>query len=1328
MRLRAWKLFFLSLSFAIAAAQPPALAQSPGDGELAALKGRGFALYQSGKYGDAIRLAKQYAEGTKARYGENAPEYAEALTYLAELFRLTNGLTDVDPLAPAQSPSEAELAALKARGFALYQAGQYRATIPLAEQYAEGTKTRYGENAPEYAESLTYLAELFRLTNRLAEAEPLMRRALAIDEKTFGPDHPNVGRDVNNLATVLQATNRLADAEPFFRRALAIDEKTFGRDHPNVAMHLNNLASLLQETNRLTEAEPLMRRVIAILEKSLGPNHPNLAVALNSLASLLQETNRFTESEPLIRRALSIDEKSFGPDHPNVGRDLNNLALLLKATNRRGETEPLFRRALSIDEKSFGPDHPNLAVALNSLASLLQETNRLAEAEPLIRRALSIDEKSFGPDHPNVAMRLNTLAQLLQATNRFTESEPLIRRALSIDETSCGPDHPNVGRDLNNLAVLLEEGFGNYEESERLKRRALAIDEKSLGPNHPSVGIRLNNLATLLQATNRLADAEPLFRRALSIDEASFGPDHPSVGRDLNNLALLLQVTNRLSEAEPLIRRALSIDEKSFGPDHPNVSIRLHNLAALLKDTNRLAEAEPLIRRALSIDEKSFGPDHPNVAMRLNALAQLLQATNRFTEAEPLIRRALSIDEKSFGPDHPNVGRDLNNLAVLLEAANRLAEAEPLMRRALNIDEASFGSDHPNVGIHLNNLAHFLADQGQWSAAVVLYSRAKPIMIGARRVRELERGSLGKAVLTQNTGNLRAYTRALFRADASAAANLAEGFELAQWALQNEAAVALSSMAVRFAKGAPKLAKLVREQQDLIANREAAYRNLDTATGRADAKAAEIARAAIIEIEAKLAGKEAQLAKDFPNYAALANPKPLLLKEAQALLGEHQALVLFLDLWQMGKIPEETIVFALTKQEARWISLYPGTSLLQRRVASLRCGLDRSNWRVGDNSRETCKTLLGAEAAEDQLPPFDAEAAHALYLDLFGGVEDLIKDKSLLIVPSGALTQLPFEALVTEKPDGTLPRFDAYRKAAWLGQRQAISILPSVGSLKALGTHPSAAAAPFIGFGNPLLDGQDGKDKRAWGKQSCPKFPTPKHTRVASRAAGLASVFRNGQPSVEALRHQPPLPETADELCEIAHSLWIPESGLDSAVYLGEHATVSQVKALSKSGELARARAVHFATHGLLAGQTALFAKNKAEPALVLTPPAASSEEDNGLLTASEVAQLNLNADWVVMSACNTAAGSSEGAEALSGLARAFFYAGARSLLVSHWEVNSEAAVAITTGAVNAMKAEPSIGRAEALRRSIAALIAKGGENAHPSVWAPFVLVGNGEQ
>jgi CHAT domain-containing protein len=133
------------------------------------------------------------------------------------------------------------------------------------------------------------------------------------------------------------------------------------------------------------------------------------------------------------------------------------------------------------------------------------------------------------------------------------------------------------------------------------------------------------------------------------------------------------------------------------------------------------------------------------------------------------------------------------------------------------------------------------------------------------------------------------------------------------------------------------------------------------------------------------------------------------------------------------------------------------------------------------------------------------------------------------------------------------------------------------------------------------------------------------------------------------------------------------------------------------------------------------------EPGLILTPPEQASETDDGYLSASEIAGLKLDADWAILSACNTAAGGAQGAEALSGLARAFFYAGARSLLVSHWEVNSDATVKLITKAVAELKANPKIGRAEALRRSMLSMITTGKEyEAHPAFWAPFVLVGEG--
>ena len=211
-----------------------------------------------------------------------------------------------------------------------------------------------------------------------------------------------------------------------------------------------------------------------------------------------------------------------------------------------------------------------------------------------------------------------------------------------------------------------------------------------------------------------------------------------------------------------------------------------------------------------------------------------------------------------------------------------------------------------------------------------------------------------------------------------------------------------------------------------------------------------------------------------------------------------------------------------------------------------------------------------------------------------------------------------------------------------------------------------------------------------------------------------------GAVDVADLRTWAPLPETADEICEVAHDLGV---DLATHVYLGAAATESKIKQLSEAGTLAKNKIVHFATHGAVAGEIS----SATEPGLLLTPPDKASETDDGYLSASEIAGLKLDADWVILSACNTAAGDAKGAEALSGLARAFFYAGARSLLVSHWEVASEPTVKLITKAVDELKHDPKIGRAEALRRSMLAALSDGKDGeAHPSVWAPFVLVGEG--
>jgi CHAT domain-containing protein len=352
----------------------------------------------------------------------------------------------------------------------------------------------------------------------------------------------------------------------------------------------------------------------------------------------------------------------------------------------------------------------------------------------------------------------------------------------------------------------------------------------------------------------------------------------------------------------------------------------------------------------------------------------------------------------------------------------------------------------------------------------------------------------------------------------------------------------------------------------------------------------------------------------------------------------------------------------------------------------------------------------------------------------------MIRGKHLLIVPSGPLTSLPFNVLVTEPPAIAIPKKLAdYRTVAWLGARAPITVLPSVASLKGLRQFARASRArrPYLGVGNPLLDGP--QDDPQWGAfyarqaqsaraKQCAKQPSSQQiaaTRGARGAGSFGSLFRGAHADIETLRRLPPLAETADELCEVGRRLGVPPS----EILLGARATETKLKELSENGALADYAIVHFATHGARAGQV----QGSAEPGLVLTPPAPGTsgatalERDDGFLTASEITALKLDADWVILSACNTAGGSGETGETLSGMARGFFYAGARALLVSHWEVGSDAAVKLTTRAFAELKANPKIGRAEALRRSMQELIKNGSlAEAHPAQWAPFVVVGEG--
>jgi CHAT domain-containing protein/tetratricopeptide (TPR) repeat protein len=970
--------------------------------------------------------------------------------------------------------------------------------------------------------------------------------------------------------------------------------------------------------------------------------------------------------------------------------------------------------------------------ALNARVVQLYRQGKYAEALGVAEGAVRAAELRHGPDHPELGTLRNSLGALYRALGRHEEAEAEFKRGLEIAEKVFGPDHPNVGAALTNLAGLYED-LGRYAEAEPLFKRDIAISGKALGPGHVAVGGGLNNLAALYQRQGRYEEAEPLYRRALGIFEAVLGSEHADTATLLNNLGELYRSQGRDEDAEPLVKRALAIAEKTSAPEDPRIATLLNNLAELYSARGRYTDAEPLYGRSLAIREQVLGVEHHEVGASLNNLGLLLIAVGRHPEAEPVLQRALAITERAFGPDHPDTALRINNLAGLRRAQGRDDEAAQLHLRSLAIREKTLGPDHPDVGQSLNNLAVLAYLRSDWWRAAHFWRRSTAIIAG-----RMERGAdrLGRALVGERRSEAEqlnwqfwGLVKAAYRLSQDTPAVgedlRGETFATAQWVLASQGAASVAQMAARGAAGDPALGRLVRERQDLLAEWRNRDRERSAALARPpegrdrQAEARNLAR--LMAVDERLGAIDGDLAVKFPDYAAFASPAPVKIDSVQADLRDDEALVFILDTPQWDPLPEDAYIWVVTRRESRWARSELGTQSLTREVAALRCGLDAAAWI--DDAGASCSEALGSDRASPRggVLPFDHDRAHKLYKAVFGAVEDLIAGKHLLVVPSGPLTKLPFHIMVTEPPVSP-----DHRMAAWLTRRHPVTVLPSVSSLKALRrvAWASAATKPMIGFGNPLLEGPDQQyaeqARLAHAYQRCDR-PAPSRLTSAAPHRGGVSPFtlRTGLADIAHLKAQVPLPETADELCTVADRL-----GADPGdIRLGASASERQVRALSARGALAQYRIVHFATHGTLAGQLV----GTAEPGLVMTPPAAATAEDDGYLSASEVAGLRLDADWVILSACNTAGGGARGAEALSGLARAFFYAHARALLVSHWEVDSLATVKLITSTVGATGHGKDIGRAEALRRAMLALIDHGAAHeSHPSIWAPFVIVGEG--
>ena len=864
-------------------------------------------------------------------------------------------------------------------------------------------------------------------------------------------------------------------------------------------------------------------------------------------------------------------------------------------------------------------------------------------------------------------------------------------------------------------------------------------------------GLRLKVADLILDG--KFADAEPQAKQWLAIAERK-GLESADVADALEALIKIYAGLKRFDDVEVAWRRCLELRVKLVGKKHALITHTIDIMAGIYIDQGRRSEAQKLWREGLAAFDK--GPSIvaveriPNPANPTHRHVPDLIAKGNFKEAENVLRQngdqetlATFLLDRNRLSEARAIHRRLLDLAPTAERATKtatlyrqrglFAQEQEFLEKAVGIQEKTLGQEHAELIPTLTALAGSFERSNNLRKAYVTQKRAAGIA-GANRLKQAFTTPVAVALGQRQpyVDFLRIAMR-LARANPSESTTIAqESFEAGQLVTETVLNATVSQMALRLSSGGGALPELIRSRQDL----EREWRRLDRLLLAAVTSAnSEVERnglrGQLASVEGRLAGVDEQLRKTFPQYFDLAVPIPLNVTDTQSLLQNREALV------QFAVSGEQAYVWVVTKSDVRWAAVAMPPSDIERSVAALRCGLDfEGSWGTNASAKvkQRCHELVNRtyNEADSRVPrpmPFDLRRAYQLYVALFGSVEELIKDKELLVIPSGPLSSLPLQVLVMTNVDTAFPAdWDGYARANWLVKAHALNVVPSVASLKAIRllAGRSLAVNPYIAFANPAVGGKSGNDSIAAQRQTC--TPGKAWANNSARAPAVRAVpahfFRGELGITEKIRRMQPLLETADEVCAVAGEL----GASDHDVFLGPRATEHVVKSLSRSGALETYRVIHLATHGLLASETELMAGGPTEPALVLTPPNEASQEDDGLLTSGEILQLKLNADWVILSACNTAGGERAGADALSGLARAVFYAGARALLVSHWAVDSTATVAIITGTFKSWHQDRAAGRGEALRRAVLRMMSARDPGAHPAYWAPFVVVGAGSR
>lgn len=969
--------------------------------------------------------------------------------------------------------------------------------------------------------------------------------------------------------------------------------------------------------------------------------------------------------------------------------------------------------------------------ARSELIDTLIDFKKFPQALPYLRESWAwIEQEGIkGKEKGRTRYRFG---KSLRVAGYFDEALPLLKKACEKTSEKKGEQsRPAIKRCID-YGVTLSQ-LGRYEEAITLLKKMAEYSEVLFGENHGKTAYANMQLGSAYQRFHKSTLAEKHLRNAFQIFESKKGSTSKVTNLVRFKLAKVYRARGEYDKAERILRKAyVDFASKKKNQGHQLALHLMSYLGRVLMEQGRYVEAEQLLKESIEGKKVVLGVDSDKTIQTMLTLAQIYLEQKKPKESEKVMLEIAEVGQNLSDTSHFGIRRNMFWARTLLQQG-RLNEAEaafaklkaglsvtneistrtmtyhqgmgrvffnkseyekaaPFLLEAVKIAEQSYGKHNPKTARAKSYVAENYAKMKQYDKAVEVY----------REVMEGNAGFLANRKTFSNSGRaqqeasaqryLFSYMKLMVNAQLKGikveAEPVSESFAIAEASRSKSLQTAMLGQTARAAAGNEYLSELVRKEQNIrvqLGEIEEQQIEFVQKSGQGGKKQGRNLQTTQRELMKELRKIGEEMSYQYPEYNQLINPKATGLAEVQKLLVPGELILSYF----VQK--DRTLIWAIDQNNASLHVSKLAEKDLYARVQRIRAGLD-----------------VPVATVED-IPAYNLKLAHELYKELITPAsKQLVGISNLIIVPHKALLSMPFGALVTEKSSlkkGALP-FSEYKAVPWLAQKYAINIMPSATALVTMRTYAKKEKAeePFIGFGDPIF-GED---------EGVIDVVRTRGVRVSQRAAFNTRSI-NGLPN---------LPETRQELKQIAISLGAGEEN----IFLGAKANESNVR----DSNLKNFRVVAFATHGLVAGDL----DGLEQPALALTPPENVNGEDDGLLQMGEVLELELNADWVVLSACNTASGDESLAnEGLTGLTQAFFYAGSRALLVSLWPVESTSTQQLTTTMFSEAIKDNKLGRAASLQAARKHLIDGPGymlngkelfSYAHPIFWSAFIAVGEG--